>query len=48
MQKNAKKLTRKIVIDASLMCEELDEITTLMLRDKGINVFDDNLEDEDD
>jgi len=48
MQKNGKKLTRKIVIDASLMCEELDEITTLMLRDKGINVFDDNLEDEDD
>jgi hypothetical protein len=29
------------------MCEELDEITTLMLRDKNINIFDDNLEDED-
>lgn len=36
-----------MVIDNALMCEELDEITTLMLRDKKISVFDDNLEDED-
>jgi len=30
-----------------MMCDELDEITTLMLRDKKISVFDDNLEDAD-
>lgn len=38
-----------MVIDNALMCEELDEVTTLMLRDKKIAVFDDNIvEDEDD
>lgn len=30
-----------------MMCDELDEITTLMLRDKNISYFDDNLEDKD-
>ena len=39
------KLTRKIVLDNSMMCEELHEVTTLMLRDKNISIFDDNLED---
>lgn len=39
------KLTHKMVLDNSLMCEELHEVTTLMLRDKNIAVFDDNLED---
>ena len=42
------KLTRKIVLDNSMMCDELPEITTLMLRDKNISVFDDNIEDIDD
>ena len=28
-----------------MMCEELHEVTTLMLRDKNISIFDDNLED---
>ena len=39
------KLTHKIVLDNSMMCEELNEVTTLMLRDKNIGLFDDNLED---
>lgn len=39
------KLTHRMVLDNSLMCEELHEVTTLMLRDKNIAVFDDNLED---
>jgi len=41
------RLTRKMIMVNSLMCEELDEITTLMLRDKKISVFDDNIEDVD-
>mmetsp|Transcript_23091 Transcript_23091/g.30741 ORF Transcript_23091/g.30741 Transcript_23091/m.30741 type:complete len:93 (+) Transcript_23091:920-1198(+) len=36
-----------MVQDNSLMCEEMNEVTTLMLRDKRINYFDDNLEDKD-
>ena len=30
-----------------MMCDDLTEVTTLMLRDKKINYFDDNLEDKD-
>lgn len=30
-----------------MLCEELPEITTLMLRDKNIAIFDDNIEDID-
>ena len=41
------KLSRKMVIDNTMMCEELDEVTTLMLRDKKISIFDDNPEDLD-
>ena len=43
--KDGKRVTRKMVIDASLMAEELDEITTLMLAQKKITVFDDNMDD---
>jgi Leucine-rich repeat (LRR) protein len=43
-----KKLTRKMCIDNSLLAENLDEITTLMLREQKITIFNDNLEDEDD
>jgi len=46
-KQNGVKLTRKMVQDNSLMCEEMNEVTTLMLRDKRINYFDDNLEDKD-
>lgn len=46
-QKQGRRITKQMVIDNALMCDELDEITTLMLRDKKISVFDDNLEDED-
>jgi hypothetical protein len=42
------KLTKAIVVENSLLCDDLEEITTLMLRDKNISIFDDNLEDEDD
>ena len=31
--KTGRRLTRKMVLNSALMCEELDEITTLMLRD---------------
>ena len=41
------RLSRKMIMDNSMMAEELDEVTTLMLRDKKISVFDDNLEDVD-
>ena len=41
------KLTKALILENSLLCEELDEITTLMLRDKNIAVFDDNIEDKD-
>lgn len=41
------KLTRAMVLENSLLCEELSDITTLMLRDKNISVFDDNIEDKD-
>ena len=43
--KRGLKLTRKMVLDNSMMCEELHEVTTLILRDKQISFFDDNLED---
>ena len=46
-KKEGVKLTRAIVLENSLLCEELDEITTLMIRDKNISVFDDNIEDID-
>ena len=36
-----------MVLESSMMCEEMHEVTTLMLRDKRINYFDDNLEDKD-
>ena len=41
------KLTKALILENSLLCEELDEITTLMLRDKNIALFDDNIEDKD-
>ena len=41
------RLTKKIVLESSLLCDELDEVTTLMLRDKNISIFDDNIEDKD-
>ena len=41
------KVTRQMVLESSMMCEEMHEVTTLMLRDKRINYFDDNLEDKD-
>ena len=41
------KLTRAIVLENSMMCDELAEVTTLMLRDKNIAIFDDNIEDID-
>ena len=41
------KLTRKMVLNNSMMAEELFEVTTLMLRDKGLTYIDDNLEDKD-
>ena len=31
-----------------MLCDQLDEVTTLMLRNKNIAIFDDNLNDEDD
>jgi hypothetical protein len=34
------KLTKQLVLD-NAMCEELGEVNTLMLRDKGLDVFDD-------
>ena len=45
--KEGVKLTRAIVIQNSLLCDDLSEVTTLMLRDKNIAVFDDNIEDKD-
>lgn len=45
--KEGVKITRALVLENSLLCEELDEITTLMLRDKNIVYFDDNIEDKD-
>ena len=41
------RLSRKMIMENSMMAEELEEVTTLMLRDKKISVFDDNLEDVD-
>ena len=41
------RLTKKIVLESSLLCDELAEVTTLMLRDKNISIFDDNIEDKD-
>ena len=46
-KQNGVKLTRQMVLESSMMCEEMHEVTTLMLRDKRINYFDDNLEDKD-
>ena len=48
VEKKGIKLTKAIVVENSLLCDDLEEITTLMLRDKNISIFDDNLEDEDD
>lgn len=45
--KEGVKLTRALILENSLLCEEFDEITTLMLRDKNIAIFDDNIEDKD-
>lgn len=45
--KEGVKLTRAIVLSNSLLCDDLSEVTTLMLRDKNIAVFDDNIEDKD-
>ena len=45
--KEGVKITRALVLENSLLCEDLDEITTLMLRDKNIAYFDDNIEDKD-
>lgn len=39
-QANVTKLTKKLVLEAS-MSENLDEVNTLMLRDRGIEFFDD-------
>ena len=36
-----------MVLDNAMMCDELNEVTTLMLRDKQISIFDDNIEDKD-
>jgi len=36
VEKKGIRITRAIVIQNSLLCDELDEITTLMLRDKNI------------
>jgi len=36
-----------MVLENSLLCDELSDITTLMIRDKNISVFDDNIEDKD-
>lgn len=36
-----------MVLDNSFNCDDLEEVTTLMVRDKMICRFDDNLEDED-
>ena len=44
---NGVKITRALVLENSLLCEDLDEITTLMVRDKNIAYFDDNIEDKD-
>ena len=38
------KLTKRMVLQNALMCDKLDEVTTLMLRDKNIQIFDDNLD----
>ena len=38
------KLTKRMVLEGALMCDELDEVTTLMLRDKKIELFDDNID----
>jgi len=46
-EKQGVKLTKQMVLDNSLMCDNLEEVTTLMVRDKMICRFDDNLEDED-
>ena len=37
-----------MVLENSLLCDDLEDVTTLMLRDKHIDYFDDNLEDLDD
>lgn len=39
-QVNVTKLTKKLVLEAS-MSENLDEVNTLMLRDRGVEFFDD-------
>ena len=46
--KKGVKLTKKMVLENSLLCDDLEDVTTLMLRDKNIDYFDDNLEDLDD
>ena len=46
-KQNGVKVTRKMVLENSMMCEDMLDVTTLMLRDKKINYFDDNLEDKD-
>jgi len=45
-QKGGLKVTRKMILDAA-MSETCDEVTTIMLRDKKISVFDDNFEETD-
>ena len=45
-QKGGLKVTRKMILDAA-MSETCDEVTTVMLRDKKISVFDDNFEETD-
>ena len=44
-KKQGVRLTKKLVLEAS-MCDELDEIGSLMLRDKNLSVIDDNYENE--
>ena len=46
--KKGVKLTKKMVLENALLCDDLEDVTTLMLRDKNIDFFDDNLEDLDD
>ena len=45
-QKGGLKVTRKMILEAA-MSDTVDEITTILLRDKKISIFDDNYEETD-
>ena len=45
-QKGGVRVTRKMILDAA-MCDTVDEVATIMLRDKKIAIFDDNYEETD-